>query len=427
MNVLILGSGGREHALAWKLSQSPLISKLFIAPGNGGTLVLGNNVNIAANDFRNIGKFVVDERINMVVVGPEVPLVEGIYDYFRERPELKEIPLIGPSKKGAMLEGSKSFADEFMERHHIPTSRFRKFTSETYEEGKHYLESMKPPYVIKADGLAAGKGVLILDDLNDAQDELKEMLDGRFGVASRTVVVEEFLEGIEVSVFVLTDGQSYLLLPEAKDYKRIGEGNTGLNTGGMGAISPVPFVNKEFMEKVEKRIIKPTVRGLKEEKIEYTGFIYFGLMNVGGNPFVIEYNVRLGDPEAQVVLPRIKADLLELFAAAAEKRLHEKKVEIDERFVATVVIASAGYPDMYEKNKLIGNMEKVKDSIIFHAGTRKELRRFFTSGGRVLNVSSYGRTMQEALEISYKNADLISFENKYYRRDIGFDLHPQNE
>jgi phosphoribosylamine--glycine ligase len=422
VNVLILGSGGREHAIAWKLAQSPLLGNLYIAPGNGGTMLHGSNVNISPDDFKNIGMFAVDQKVDMVVVGPEIPLVSGIYDYFQSKPELSRMALIGPSKAGAMLEGSKRFANEFMIRHSIPTAGYKSFTLRTLKDGFQYLQSLVPPYVLKADGLAAGKGVLILDDLDDAEKELKKMLKGSFGEASKTVVIEEFLEGIEVSVFALTDGESYLVLPEAKDYKRIGEGNTGLNTGGMGAISPVPFADKKFMDKVEKKVIIPTIEGLRKEKITYIGFIYFGLMNMKGEPYVIEYNVRLGDPETQVVLPRVKNDLLALLLAASQKQLAGKSIEIDSRYACTIVLASGGYPDYYERGKKIEHMEKVKNSLVFHAGTRKDGVKYFTNGGRVLNICSYGNSLKEAVQCSNQNADIIQFEKKYYRRDIGFDL-----
>ncbi|MQY78186.1 MAG: phosphoribosylamine--glycine ligase [Bacteroidetes bacterium] len=422
MNVLIIGSGGREHTLAWKIAQSDKLTHLYIAPGNAGTQQLGTNVNINTGDFEAIGEFVLEREISMVVVGPEAPLVDGLHDYFLDNNELHNISVIGPVKAGAMLEGSKKFANEFMARYQIPTGQFRSFNTEEIEEGLLYLETLKPPYVLKADGLAAGKGVLILDSLEKAQTELKEMLNGKFGEASRTVIIEEFLQGIEASVFVLTDGKSYVIFPEAKDYKRIGEGDTGLNTGGMGAVSPVPFANKDFMNKVEERIIRPTISGLQKEQILYKGFLYFGLMNVNGDPYVIEYNVRMGDPEAQVVIPRVQTDLLELLIAVANNKLGRKSLETDTRSVCTVVLASGGYPGNYEKGKGINKLDEVKDSIIFHAGTKKEDNKIVTSGGRVLAVSSYGKDMKEALNKSYVSAGLIKFDKMYYRKDIGFDL-----
>jgi len=422
MKVLILGSGGREHTLAWKLSQGPSKPELFIGPGNAGTAQLGTNVDLTVSDFEKIGNFVVENKIDMVVVGPEAPLVDGIYDYFKADPKLKKTDLIGPSKKGAALEGSKKFANEFMNRHNIPTAKFISVGQEDYQKGVEYLKTMDPPYVLKADGLAAGKGVLIIDSFDQACTDLKEMLEGKFGQASKNVVIEEFLAGIEVSVFILTDGESYIMLPEAKDYKRIGESDTGLNTGGMGAVSPVPFAHKIFLKKVEERIVKPTVAGLKKEKIDYKGFLYFGLMNVIGNPYVVEYNVRMGDPEAQVVLPRINCDLLDCFKAVANKKLHRKSAEIIPETVCTVVMVSGGYPGSYEKGKEIHNLDKVEKSLVFHAGTRTEGGKVLTSGGRVLALTSYGTNMTDALAKSYKNANLIKYEGKYYRRDIGFDL-----
>lgn len=422
MNVLIIGSGGREHTLAWKIAQSDKLTHLYIAPGNAGTQQLGTNVNINIGDFEAIGEFVLEREISMVVVGPEAPLVDGLHDYFLDNHKLHNISVIGPVKAGAMLEGSKKFANEFMAQYQIPTGQFRSFNTEEIEEGLLYLETLKPPYVLKADGLAAGKGVLILDSLEKAQTELKEMLNGKFGEASRTVIIEEFLQGIEASVFVLTDGESYVIFPEAKDYKRIGEGDTGLNTGGMGAVSPVPFANKDFMNKVEERIIRPTISGLQKEQILYKGFLYFGLMNVNGDPYVIEYNVRMGDPEAQVVIPRVQTDLLELLIAVANNKLGKKSLETDTRSVCTVVLASGGYPGNYEKGKGINKLDEVKDSIIFHAGTKKEDNKIVTSGGRVLAVSSYGKDMKEALNKSYVSAGLIKFDKIYYRKDIGFDL-----
>ena len=422
MKVLILGAGGREHALAWKISQSPLLTELFIAPGNAGTEQLGKNVNLSPDDFDSIGKFVLESGIEMVVVGPEAPLVAGIYDYFKGDKNLRRIALIGPSKQGAALEGSKKFAKEFMVRHEIPTARYKNVTLETYREGEEYLASMEPPYVLKADGLAAGKGVLILESLEEAKQELKLMLEGKFGTASSNVVIEEFLPGIEVSVFVLTDGKSYLMFPEAKDYKRIGEGNTGLNTGGMGAVSPVPFADKIFLRKVEEKIVKASVEGLSGEKIDYKGFLYIGLMNVLGNPYVVEYNVRMGDPEAEVVLPRIKSDLLELFIAVDRMKLNQKTLEVDPLTVCTIMLVSGGYPGSYEKGKEITGLEKASRSIVFHAGTRSSQGKILSNGGRVLCITSSGNDMTEALGRSYHAAEQIQFEGKYFRRDIGFDL-----
>jgi len=422
MKVLILGSGGREHAIAWKISQSPLLSELFIAPGNAGTAELGTNIELSITDFPAIEKYVLDKGIEMVVVGPEVPLVAGIYDYFKESSQLKNIPLIGPSKLGAALEGSKKFANEFMVRHDIPTARYLNVTIDTYQEGVEYLKSLEPPYVLKADGLAAGKGVLIMDSIGEAAQELKEMLEGKFGDASSNVVIEEFLPGIEVSLFVLTDGNSYQIFPEAKDYKRIGEGDSGLNTGGMGAVSPVPFADRIFLKKVEEKIVKPSVVGLSKDGIDYKGFLYIGLMNVLGNPYVVEYNVRMGDPEAEVVLPRIKSDLLELFVAVGEHKLHEKKLETDTQTVCTVMMVSGGYPGSYEKGKAITGLEKESKSLVFHAGTKLADGKVVTNGGRVLSITSFGDDMTDALARSYRTAEQIEFEGKNYRRDIGFDL-----
>ncbi len=423
MNVLLLGSGGREHALAWKINQSKKISKLYIAPGNAGTASLGENININNADFKEIKDFVVKYHINLVVVGPEQPLVDGVVDYFLNDKVLKEIPLIGPVKAGARLEGSKDFAKDFMMKYNIPTARYKSFKKESLVEGNAFLESLESPYVLKADGLAAGKGVLILDDLEDAKKSLEEMLQGQFGEASNTVVIEEFLDGIELSVFVLTDGNAYKILPEAKDYKRIGEGDTGLNTGGMGAISPVPFADKEFMDKIEKRIIKPTIQGLKCENINYKGFIFLGLIKVKEDPFVIEYNVRMGDPETEAVIPRIKTDILELFTNVANETLDQVELEVDNRACATVMLVSDGYPGVYEKGKTINNLSNINDSILFHAGTQIVNDQVVTNGGRVLAISSYGRDFKEALSNSYRNAELIEYKGKYYRTDIGFDLN----
>ncbi len=423
MNILLLGNGGRENALGWKIAQSKSVKKLYIAPGNAGTDLIGENVNISAVDFIAIKEFVLKNDVDMVVVGPEEPLVRGIYDFFRDDEKLKSIPVIGPSKEGARLEGSKDFAKRFMHRHNIPTARYQSFTLDELNDAYKFLEQLNAPYVLKADGLAAGKGVLIIHDIEEAKKELKGMLDGMFGEASRTVVIEEFLSGIECSVFVLTDGNSYKILPVAKDYKRIGEGDTGLNTGGMGAVSPVSFADGVFMDKVEKRIVIPTVEGLKKDNIDYKGFIFLGLINVGGEPMVIEYNVRMGDPETEVVIPRIKSDLVDLLNGVAKGTLATINLEIDSRYCTTVMLVSGGYPGNYQKGKTITGLDNVNGSLLFHAGTKTDGNSVTTNGGRVIAVSSYGETKSEALHLSYKNASVIEFDGKYYRKDIGFDLN----
>lgn len=423
MTILLLGSGGREHALAWKMLQSEKCSKLFVAPGNAGTESIAINKNISSTDFEAVKKLVIEEKIEMVVVGPEDPLVAGIFDFFKNDEDLKNIPVIGPSKKGAQLEGSKEFAKEFLVKHNIPTAAYGSFTKETLEKGQQFLETLSPPYVLKADGLAAGKGVLILQDLEEAKTELKNMLvDEKFGQASSKVVIEEFLDGIELSCFVLTDGKSYKILPTAKDYKRIGEGDTGLNTGGMGAVSPVPFADAVLLEKIETRIVKPTIEGLQKDGIEYKGFVFIGLINVKNEPIVIEYNVRMGDPETEVVIPRIKSDLVELFQAVAEQKLGEKTLEIDERSATTIMVVSGGYPEDYEKGKVISGIENVQDSIVFHAGTKTDNGQVVSNGGRVLAITSYGENFQEAINQSYATIEKLKFDNMYFRKDIGFDL-----
>ena len=422
MNILILGSGGREHALAWKVKQSEKTNKLYIAPGNAGTDMVGENVAIETTDFPAIKQFVIDKQINMVVVGPEAPLVEGIYNFFRDDAELKNISVIGPSKEGAELEGSKRFAKEFMMRHNIPTAKYKSITKDNIDEGLSFLETLSPPYVLKADGLAAGKGVIILNERLDAINVLNEMLSGMFGASSQTVVIEEFLSGIECSVFVLSDGESYKILPIAKDYKRIGEGDTGLNTGGMGAISPVPFADDVYMNKVKERIIEPTVKGLIKENIDYKGFIFIGLISVNNEPYLIEYNVRLGDPESEVVIPRIKSDLVDLLEGVANGKLNEKDIDIDKRCAATVMLVSGGYPEAYEKNKKIEGLGEIKDTLVFHAGTINKEGSIYSAGGRVLAITSLGETKKEALEKSFEVAESITFDKKYYRKDIGFDI-----
>ncbi|BDF54870.1 MULTISPECIES: phosphoribosylamine--glycine ligase [Butyricimonas] len=422
MKVLLLGSGGREHALAWKINQSERLTKLYVAPGNAGTAEIAENVNIKVTDFEALANFVEHNAIDMLVVGPEDPLVEGIRDYFEADARFARLMIVGPGKAGAILEGSKDFAKEFMFRHHIPTAGYLTVTKDNLEKGFAFLETLKPPYVLKADGLAAGKGVLILDNLEEAKRELELMLGGKFGKAGNQVVIEEYLKGIELSVFALTDGKSYKILGSAKDYKRIGEGDMGLNTGGMGAVSPVPFANEEFNRKVEERVVRPTIEGLQKDGIDYKGFVFFGLMNVGGDPYVIEYNVRMGDPETEVVMPRLKTDILSLFEAMAKGELEQAAFELDDRFCTTVMLVSQGYPGDYKKGKEITGVPDVKGSIVFHAGTKLADGKVVTNGGRVIAVSSFGKTMREALAQSYENVAKIHFDGMNFRRDIGFDL-----
>ena len=423
MNILLLGSGGREHALAWKIAQSDKLGNLYIAPGNAGTSACGENLALDISNFDAIKNEVLSRSVNLVIVGPEAPLVDGISDYFANDSKLKSVPVIGPKKVGATLEGSKQFAKEFMFRHGVPTAKYQSFNKSNLHEGYAFLETLQPPYVLKADGLAAGKGVLILDDLEEAKTELRSMIaDKKFGEASENVVVEEFLKGIELSVFVLTDGESYKILPSAKDYKRIGEGDTGLNTGGMGAISPVPFADSNFMQKVEEQVVKPTIEGFKKDGFDYKGFVFIGLMNDNGNPSVVEYNVRMGDPETEVVIPRIKSDLVEMFRACGKGTLGGYHLEIDERTAATVMLVSGGYPESYEKGKVIKGIDSVTQSTLFHAGISEQGADIVTSGGRVLALTSFGKTIKEALDKSFISAKLVDFEGKYYRTDIGFDL-----
>lgn len=422
MNILILGSGGREHALTWKLAQSKKVNRIFIGPGNAGTSYSGTNLKLDPLNFEEVKKAVLENKIDIVIVGPEAPLVEGIHDFFLKDNSLKNIPVIGPDRSAARLEGSKDFAKDFLTRHRIPTAAYKSFDKSTLKDVPDFLRTLAPPYVIKADGLAAGKGVLIIDEIHAAEREAEAIIGGKFGAAGQKVVIEQFLKGIELSVFIITDGISYKLLPEAKDYKRIGEGDTGLNTGGMGAVSPVPFADEIFMARVKSRIIEPTMKGLSDDGIVYKGFIFFGLINVDGDPYVIEYNARLGDPESEVIIPRIKSDLFDLIEGVAKGDLSARKIEIDERFVTTVMLVSGGYPGDYEKGKSISGLGHTKDCVVFHAGTKKAEDTVVTSGGRVLAVSSWGNKMKEALGVCYRNAEMLSFEGIYYRTDIGFDL-----
>ena len=423
MNILVLGSGGREHTLAWKISQSILCKRLFVAPGNSGTSTIATNIDIAVTDFEAIKRTVLENQIEMVVVGPEDPLVLGIHDYFNEDDNLKNIPVIGPEKAAAQLEGSKEFAKEFLFRHNIPTASYASFNADSVEEGYAFLETLSPPYVLKADGLAAGKGVVILNDINEAKEELKQMLvESKFGLASQKVVIEEFLDGIELSCFVLTDGEHYKILPTAKDYKRIGEGDKGLNTGGMGAISPVPFADKKLMQKIESKIVKPTVEGLQKDNLPYKGFIFIGLIKVVEEPFVIEYNVRMGDPETEVVIPRLKNDIIALLKAVSNQTLNKVELEIDSRTAATVMLVSGGYPETYEKGKIIKGFDEIKTSYVFHAGAKHDKGEVVTSGGRVMAITSFGEDFKSALKTSYQNIDKISFDKMNFRKDIGFDL-----
>lgn len=422
LNILVIGSGGREHALGWKIKQSKKLNKIFFAPGNAGTSELGENINIEVSDFKSIKQAIIKNNINLVLIGPEIPLVEGLHDFILADEKIKHIKVVGPQKEAAKLEGSKDYAKEFMVRHDIPTAKYLTTTTENINDGIHFLTTLKPPYVLKADGLAAGKGVLIIENLNEAQNALKKMLDGQFGEASSKVVIEEFLSGIELSVFAITDGKNYQILPEAKDYKRIGEGDTGLNTGGMGAISPVPFADAEFMKKVEDRVVRPTIEGLKKDSIPYNGFVFFGLINCGGNPYVIEYNVRMGDPETESVMLRIKSDFVDLLLAATDGTMENQKIEIDERTAVNVVLVSEGYPGNYKNGIEISGLKNVKNSIVFHAGTNKINNKILTNGGRVLAISSYGTSIKNALNKSYASAEKINYDGKYDRRDLGFDL-----
>jgi phosphoribosylamine--glycine ligase len=422
MNLLILGSGGREHALTWKLAQSNKVNRIFIAPGNAGTSESGTNLNVDPGNFPEVRKAVLENRIDMVIVGPEAPLVEGIHDFFLADSDIRSIPVIGPDKSAARLEGSKDFAKEFLTRNNIPTAAYRSFDKETAGEVNSFLRTLSAPYVIKADGLAAGKGVLIIDNMEEAEAEVRSILNGKFGKAGNKVVIEQFLKGIELSVFIITDGRTYKLLPEAKDYKRVGEGDTGLNTGGMGAVSPVPFADNNFMDKVRQRIIDPTMKGLAKENITYKGFIFFGLINVKGNPYVIEYNARLGDPESEVVIPRIKSDMFELIEGVAKGDLQNRTVEFDDRVATTVMAVSGGYPGDYVKGKVVSGLNNVSGSVVFHAGTCKKADEVITSGGRVLAVTSWGKSIKEALAVSYDSLSFIKFEGMYFRNDIGFDL-----